>query len=609
MALVVSLPRIVRREMDTEKVTKLRLTSAYARFLGRSGVSVLLASSQSTLCEALLQTLALDRGVTGENLIESRFARGLHISMAQIGGGLAEEIAKQPGPLSVSVPFAHCHIGAVADAALALPVELGRVAGLDALEYFAERAESEGHETHAESFLVCRQFYLGYAESGDAASVTRLAVRLIELALHPPSTCDALGLALCCELLRTLVVSKRVDFAPFVAGSVPLLIKLLGSPNLRLSHMAWSCLEAVAVVEAHCSVHELIRANADYVVDGVVRDLRASRSLSPHAIVSTATDPVPLSVSGLLKHSPTNVSWLLDDVLTEVLACLDGSAKSASDLLLYSRILRDLSAAVPATSCPLDDESEAGSGEEGGGHDNGNDDDINGGGKAESMRGTEEPHRTREQWIALRILDRVRHFISFPALVVQTHSLDAVCHCLNILRNNRKELLPAIYSVWDSLMLRLESKSWSSSDDSNIVVARVADAMGIIAELGTDFLAGEKFERAWRSYRSILAQHQPTPLSITQDAQLFLSSNRLQHAMLQSLLQLVQFVPISNVAARSVVETLLPLLHDDTLRLPFKCLCALAAQSNAHRVYLWFAARRAARSDLVQFAIGLSEKE
>ncbi len=91
----------------------------------------------------------------------------------------------------------------------------------------------------------------------------------------------------------------------------------------------------------------------------------------------------------------------------------------------------------------------------------------------------------------------MRHFVPCKVVEAQIDSLSCIGACLEVLGSCRRELLPAIYTVWDPLMRRLEQ--WSPADSSSLTVARVLHVVQVAARLGTDFLAGEKFERFWKA--------------------------------------------------------------------------------------------------------------
>ncbi len=193
------------------------------------------------------------------------------------------------------------------------------------------------------------------------------------------------------------------------------------------------------------------------------------------------------SLHGILRHSPTNATWLLDDILNEVIALIDASAKRSAQVAVFARVLNEIATALsqlPVRPSVPKGVKAAQEGEE------------------EEEEEEEEDEYLKpplpEQVIAAKLLDRARHFVSSSVLAAQLDSLTCIGSCLRVLALTRKELLPACYSVWDPMMRRLEA--WDpNSDDSNLVATKVFQVAAEMARLATDFLRGEKFERMWKT--------------------------------------------------------------------------------------------------------------
>ncbi len=466
--LIISLPRAIRGSIDAEKLTMLRRVTGFASYLGSTALHLVLAVSQATVAEALLQVVSIDRKVS--NIVAVReegpvSKRDFHIGSNSVAD--AKAVPRLP------MPLLYCSSPALSRAAFSLCQVFGKGEKSMAvlLENLLERAECGGEET-AEVLLM---FSCMVEACDDPAWLTG---RIVNVLGSMVQSADVIVLAFASYFIASAAARLQLQFAPFVADCVPLLLSCLGSGDEKLSDAAWSALEQVALAMGEPSVHELIRRNADYVVDKMVKHLRLARGSDELSQLS--------SLHGILRHSPTNATWLLDDILSEVIALIDASARRDQQLAVFARVLNEIAAALKqlVEKAPVADKK------------------MDEKGKEEGEEVDEEDEYSRkpspEQAIAAKILDRVRHFVSARELSTQLDSLTCIASCLQVLAQTRKELLPACYAVWDPLMRRLEA--WEPlSDDSNILATKIFDVLRGMARLATDFLRGEKFERMWKT--------------------------------------------------------------------------------------------------------------
>ena len=519
---VVALPRIIRKSTEAEKLTKLKLTCGYAQLLGPSGLPSTLVTSVSSVVEAVAQILAIDRN-WGSSVSTTKVS--VLYEMKE-----PTESGSAPQLLSVPVSLTFCSSKSLKKWALTIPKDLACDAksAVFFFDYLMQQIDaccaSQNCESLAEYILITSQMYLG-VELVDQQSLERLTKRLLLSLLNDLNLNDVqdlMGLALTSYLINSVAWKMQKAFDPFVAPCLPLVLKCLGNEDYHVSSFAWTALCQMTKSMGSFSVHELIRSNADYIIDDVVKDLRLSRSQKKARI--------PYVVSGILRYSPTNATWLLDDVLQEVLRTLDASSKSSKDLTIFTKILEEISVALLNV---LSEEQQGGISKQ--------QQDIE-----NSAEEEQEPKPTQSQVIATKIIDRVRNFIASKELSVQLQSLSCVTRCLEVLRSNRRELLPAVYAVWDPLMRRLESRSCSP-----VVICKTADSLAEIARLATDFLSGEKYERMFTSYSRImdefLKEHSKSSISSSSDlfAATTLSFKAIR-SVLGSLLSFCKYVPLSS---------------------------------------------------------------
>lgn len=488
--LTVALPRVVRTLTDAEKLTKLRLVAGYAKFLGPDQLTSALLVSLSPVAEALVQILRVDRGVAKIEITEDpTFARRNWL-ISQHG---SDSVKSAVPILKLSSPLLYCG-GSLTPAALNVPFCFGSstTSAVMLLNHMWERIEEDSPDA-AECLLACSQMITSMpAEDGALNRTIARGVETITQLVDRRS--DSVVLAFGCYTLGSCALRLLKAFEQHTLHSIPFLLKCLGCDDERLCAAAWQGLECAAFALGHESVDVLIRDNADYVVDKVVRDLRVSRK--------AMKAEVPHAVAGILRHSPTNATWLLDEILSEVISTLDASNKTETDVAAFVKILREISSALlarsrlveettaPSTTAVEDDVVKPPEDEE-----QQTDQGV--------MLDDDDEKPTREEAIATKMIDRVRNFVAAQVLEVQLDAIECICNCLQVLSKSQRQLLPAIYSVWDSFMKRFET--WDpESDRSCAICARVAQAAAVIASLGQDFLSGEKFERLWKSYQRIL---------------------------------------------------------------------------------------------------------
>ena len=522
--LIIQLPRLIRGSIDTEKLTKLRFMVGYGRYLGPKGFPVVLTVSQVAMVEAVLQVMSIDRrlGSTTHSIaiVEASVSkRDFHIN----DDG---SIDSAPRLVSLPVSLLFCSTVILRDAAFQLCALLSQSAQSAAivLDNLLNRMEALADDT-AECLIVCGQMALHF-DSENEAGLNRMVQRVLDIIVSVVGInglSDPILLGTACYFISIAAKRLQRTFSPHIRETLPFLLQCLGHSEGLVSDAAWVGLENLTLSLGQVSVHEMIRFNADYVVDQLVKDLRIARGGG-----ALSEQRVPFAVYGILRHSPTNAFWLLDDILAETIALLDSSGKRDGELVVFAKIFAEIAAALQNAA---EKAATTFVKEEKGGKDADNDEEND-----EWSR-----KATSEQIIATKILDRVRNnFIACRQLGVQLDALRCVSSCLQVLAQTRKELYPGIYAVWDPLMKRLESFDPSFDD---LALVQVASLLGIIARLGQDFLSGDKFEQMWKSYARILKwgldcnkrKESTNPLTY---------AFRLQKAVLESMFEFAAHVPI-----------------------------------------------------------------
>jgi hypothetical protein len=65
---------------------------------------------------------------------------------------------------------------------------------------------------------------------------------------------------------------------------------------------------------------------------------------------------------------------------------------------------------------------------------------------------------TTVQRIALQVLAHCEHFFSIHAMDELSDVMDSAQLCVHILRTNKRQLLPAVFRLWDPLVARFRSR-------------------------------------------------------------------------------------------------------------------------------------------------------
>ncbi|XP_048249152.1 TELO2-interacting protein 1 homolog isoform X1 [Haliotis rufescens] len=371
--LVLSLPRQIRVADEDQKLCAINLLAGYLDLLGPSIRGVLRSQPHlHHLALALLQTMELD--CSSVSIVEQR------TSMPGYGSGVMDSDHPAGRPRNV---FKHFQDHRIADSLMKTCRLLGYHGDLSILvDHFLDIV-NESARYRMSATLILNEIVFGHTprsehkrgglveaaglEQGELDSTVRMLVEeYLSPAnfnlqtvtepdpsplsiLHPPpaaspttaspTTVVSLNQNICQVCLYMEGVARFASvlaprFRPLLMLVLYPLLDKLGDDNSLISSTAYSVLVALCQACEYRSLDEMIRHNADYLMNAI--------SLRLRHLEANLRCPTVLRV--MLQYSEADILPLVDDTVQEILSCLDDHY--IEEAAIFVKVLHELVKAI-----------------------------------------------------------------------------------------------------------------------------------------------------------------------------------------------------------------------------------------------------------------------
>ncbi|XP_070600431.1 TELO2-interacting protein 1 homolog isoform X5 [Erythrolamprus reginae] len=320
---------------------------------------------------------------------------------------------------------------------------------------------------------------------------------------------------LCIQLegIGTFASALGRDFHWLLISALYPVLEKAGDGTLLVSQTAQRTLASMCQACGYPSVPELLRQNADYLVNGVSLHLRHPDD-EPHALQV---------LEAMLRHSDARELPLVGDLVEDVLARLDQCHSERASSFLG--VLRTLMAS-------LDNLAE----------------------QPEAPEGSPEADRPLplQAKMAKDVLERAVHLLPSKSLVVRLKALEVLELGVIVLGPHENVLLPLAHRAWPALVCRL-------INDDPLAVLRAFEVLCTLGAHSGDFLRS----RFSKDVLPKLASSLITQASTSGHAGPIYSHTlafKLQLAVLQGLGSLCQALDLGEDDLNTVVDACLPYL-------------------------------------------------
>ena len=618
LTLCSSLKGLLVRQSDSEKLAVLRLLAGYIKLLGPQMVSLVNSHTHfSMLLQALLAALQLDASDLG--LMEERMDPTL--SEPAVGSTwnrrlqytLIHSSAVEGALLNVCTLLGyHCPILPLVDFLLEIfqsrPIArkeavliLNRVV-LGAAERMREETTPREKDVVAQKVKHLLEVYLQPEHWNVAVSVSVAkhgrGLEIVKAEQQKMRTLkevtnNVIFLSLLLDGIKSIAVALGRKFNPLLQIAMYPLLQKLGDSNAVISQSAYSTLQAVCHACGYSSLTELLKSNADYLVNSICLKLR-HLDLYPEATVALSallqyggttvlplvTDSVDELVFALdlyqedqieliwpvLQTTAEVVAAKVEDSVPTVEATLDGSTRKAesftpSDAVAFFNNAVKLS--MPAVS--EDDSADAAQTEDCAGQ---TDEEPVPDYIEEAKTKKQLPHHLR---LAVTILDRAAHYLPSPSSAVRVMVLTSITHAVKALRFDQSSLLPQVHILWPSFVKRF-------GDSGHLVAAKAVEVLHVLCQVCRDFLRKRVSKEIWPTLTSRL---KALASESSNAGKLYFQSQRykLQRAILSHVGYFSRELELSSVDLELLIHACVPYLsreQPDNLRQhAMECLRAL----------------------------------
>ena len=607
-----SLKGLLVRQSDNEKLATLRLLAGYIKLLGPQMTSLVNSHAHlSTLLQALLTALQLDTSDLG--LMEERMDPTL--SEPAVGSTWIRRLQ-----------YTLVHSAHVEGALLNVCTLLGyHCPTLPLVDFLLDVFQSKPI-ARKEAVLILNQVIVGAAgrmREGDSPTerevVAQKVKHLLEVYLQPEHwnvavsvsvarcgggleivkaeqqkmrtvkevTNNVIFLSLLLDGVKSIAIALGRKFDPLLQSALyPLLLKL-GDSNVIISQSAYSTLQTVCRECSYSSLTQLLKSNADYLINSICLKLR-HLEFYPESTVA---------LSALLQYGGTTVLPLVTDSVDELVFALDLYQEDQMELIwpVLQTTAEVVAAKVEESAPTVEVVSDASSlktksftpsdavaffnkavklsmpavNEED---------------SAEGAQTDEEavpdyieeatskkkqlPHHLR---LAVAILDRAAHYLPSPSIAVRVTVLASVAQAVKALRFEQSSLLPQVHMLWPSFVKRF-------GDSGHLIAARAVEVLHVLCQVCRDFLRKRVSKEIWPTLTSRL---KALASESSKADRLYFQSQRykLQRAILSHVGHFCHELELSSVDLELLIHACVPYLSTDqpeTLRqYAMECLRAL----------------------------------
>ncbi|XP_052082424.1 TELO2-interacting protein 1 homolog [Mytilus californianus] len=530
--LTVSLPRLIRSSDESQKLGTASLLSGYIALLGPNVNSLLRSSSHlKRLSLSLIQVLELD--CSDVKIIEER----THL----IGHGASAVNSKEiPDILQPKKYFRHFHDKKIYHEFRNVCRLLGYYGDINLLtDHFLDIF----HDTilhKMQATLIINEMVMGAAGHGVHRGITKKKDRevqhkitvleeiikmlieeyfspinfhLITNASHDSamSTPETRLLAInlvshdntvnsfnrniiqICLYLEGIgyfakVLGKR--FCPFLIQTLYPLLEKLGDDTAFISSTAYLSLCDICSACSYGSIDELLKQNADYLVNAI--------SLRLRHFDQNKQSPLVLKV--ILQYSTVEILPLIDDTIQEVLSSLDDFYDDQAALFMgvLNELVKAVSRWFPCLKCKVEETqadnlcvslidelleycktlrvSEGQEEEVDESHDQPSQEEDE-----DSTDPDKKPPLPKHVVVVKEVMTRSKHLLSSKSPRLRLLVLDTIGYSCQALSSHTDELLPLIHELWPSYRQRF-------IDGEKLVVRRALETLVIMSECTGDFI-------------------------------------------------------------------------------------------------------------------------
>ncbi|XP_071144765.1 TELO2-interacting protein 1 homolog isoform X1 [Mytilus edulis] len=531
--LTVSLPRLIRASDESQKLGTVSLLSGYIALLGPNVNSLLRSSSHlKRLSLSLIQVLELD--CSDVKIVEER----THL----IGHGASAVNSKEiPDILQPKKYFRHFHdkkiyhefrnvcrllgyygdINLITDhfldifhdtilhkmqATLILNEMVMGAAGHGVHRGITKKKDKEVQHKIAvleeiikmliEEYLSPINFHLITSASHDSAmSTPETRLLAINLVSHDNSVNSFnRNIIQICLYLEGIgyfakVLGKR--FCPFLIQTLYPLLEKLGDETAFISSTAYLSLCDICSVCSYGSIDELLKQNADYLVNAI--------SLRLRHFDQNKQSPLVLKV--ILQYSTVEILPLIDDTIQEVLSSLDDYYDDQAALFMgvLNELVKAVSRWFPCLKCKVEETkthnqcvslmdelleycktlrvSEGQEEEVDESHDQPSREEE----EDDSADPDKKPPLPKHVVVVKEVMTRSKHLLSSKSPRLRLLVLNTIGYSCQALSTHTDELLPLIHELWPSYRQRF-------IDEEKLVIRRALETLVIMSECTGDFI-------------------------------------------------------------------------------------------------------------------------
>ena len=602
LTLCSSLKGLLVRQSDSEKLAVLRLLAGYIKLLGPQMMSLVNSHTHfSMLLQALLTALQLDTSDLG--LMEERMDPTL--SEPAVGSTWNRRLQ-----------YTLIHSSAVEGALLNVCTLLGyHCPILPLVEFLLEIFQSKPI-ARKEAVLILNRVVVGAAERmkeettpREKEVVAQKVKHLLEVYLQPEHwnvavnisaprdgrgleivkaeqqkrrtvkevTNNVIFLSLLLDGVKSIAVALGRKFNPLLQIAMYPLLQKLGDFNAVISQSAFSTLQTVCHECGYSSLTELLKSNADYLVNSICLKLR-HLDLYPEATVA---------LSALLQHGGTTVLPLVTDSVDELVFALDLYQEDQMELIwpvlqttaeVIAAKVEDsvptVEATLDASTCKVepftpsdavaffnnavklsmpavseDDSADAAQTEDCAAQ---TDEEPVPDYIEEAKTKKQLPHHLR---LSVTILDRAAHYLPSPSSAVRVTVLTSIAHAVRALRFDQSSLLPQVHILWPSFVKRF-------GDSGHLVAAKAVEVLHVLCQVCRDFLRKRVSKEIWPTLTSRL---KALASESSNAGKLYFQSQRykLQRAILSHVGYFSRELELSSVDLELLIHACVPYLSRD----------------------------------------------
>lgn len=286
------------------------------------------------------------------------------------------------------------------------------------------------------------------------------------------------------------VLGKR--FCPFLIQTLYPLLEKLGDDTAFISSTAYLSLCDICSACSYGSIDELLKQNADYLVNAI--------SLRLRHFDQNKQSPLVLKV--ILQYSTVEILPLIDDTIQEVLSSLDDFYDDQAALFMgvLNELVKAVSRWFPCLKCKVEETqvdktnrcvslmdelleycktlrvSEGQEEEVDESHDQPSHDE-----EEDITDPDKKPPLPKHVVVVKEVMTRSKHLLSSKSPRLRLLVLDTIGYSCQALSSHTDELLPLIHELWPSYRQRF-------IDEEKLVIRRALETLVIMSECTGDFI-------------------------------------------------------------------------------------------------------------------------